>query len=287
MSDFLKKLQLWLRLKSKSVGYLFMKAPEPEKWVFILGCYNSGTTLLHKLLAAHPDIGSMPNEGQFYTNQLPGGAKFNLPRLWAMKPELFYINESSEPDIDPQRLKKEWAWFYNDSRRKVLIEKTILNAARSRWLQKHFRNSHFVVIFRNGYAVAEGIHRKEQHTIETAATQWTVSNRILLDDLNHLQRKLVLKYEDLVKNPSLEMNKITDFLGLSPLNEKVFKEEFKIHKLQSGIRDMNRESIDRLTGDEVKAINMKAAAVLEQLNYAVLIPHGEHPAQQLNVRRED
>ncbi|MBK9319321.1 MAG: sulfotransferase [Bacteroidetes bacterium] len=50
-----------------------MKAPEPEKWVFILGCYNSGTTLLHKLLATHSDIGSMPNEGQFYSSQLPGG----------------------------------------------------------------------------------------------------------------------------------------------------------------------------------------------------------------------
>jgi hypothetical protein len=287
MSDFLKILKLWLRLKAKSFGYLFMKAPEPEKWVFILGCYNSGTTLLHKLLATHSDIGSMPNEGQFYSSQLPGGAKFNLPRLWALKPELFYINESSNPSIDLQRLKKEWAWFYNDPKKKVLIEKTILNSARSRWLQKNFRNSYFIVIFRNGYAVAEGIHRKENHAIDIAATQWAISNQILLKDLDYLKHKLIVKYEDLVKSPVGELSKITEFLNLNPLHEEVFKEEFKIHKFQSGIRDMNKESIGRLSVDEVEAINLKAANVLEQLNYVLLNPSDflkEHP---LNGHKAD
>lgn len=264
-----------------------MKVPEPEKWVFILGCYNSGTTLLHKLLAAHPDIGSMPNEGQFYTSQLPGGAKFNLPRLWALKPELFYINEFSNPPIKVQRLKKEWAWFYNDTRRKVLIEKTILNTARSRWLQKQFRNSYFIVLFRNGYAVSEGIHRKEQHTMEVAATQWAVSNRILLDDLEHLHHQLILKYEDLVANPSAELKRITDILNLSPLSEDVFTNEFNIHKVHSGIKNMNKESLDRLSAEDIEIINLKAADVLKRLNYPLLKPDDLLQAQRQNVRKED
>lgn len=269
MSDFLKKLKLWLRIKTRSFGYFLVKAPHPEKWVFILGCYNSGTTLLHKLLSAHPEIGSMPNEGQFYTNQLPGGARFNLPRLWALKPELFYINEDSNPPIDVLKLKKEWAWFYNFPSRKVLIEKTILNTARARWLQRHFPNSHFIVIFRNGYAVAEGIHRKEKHSLEIAARQWAVSNEILLNDLDYLEHKWVLRYEDLVSDPVKEMNLITDFLKLKNLDSNVFKGAFEIHKVQSGIRDMNKESLNRLTEGDFETINKEALPVLLKLNYQI------------------
>lgn len=272
MSDFATKLKLWMRIKTKSFAYRFMKVPDPEKWVFIIGCYNSGTTLLHKLLSAHPEIGSMPNEGQFYTDQLPGGAKFNLPRLWALKPDLFYIKETSKPPIDVRKLKRQWAWFYNDRSKKVLIEKTILNSARSRWLQKNFKNSYFIIIFRNGYAVAEGIHRKEKHEIGVAALQWSVSNEILLKDMEYLQKKHVLKYEELVADPVNSLKSITDFLGLSPLEESVFLKEFNIHKMQSGIKDMNVESINRLTEEEIEEINKTSKEVLSKLNYTIISP---------------
>ena len=38
-------------------GSWFGYMPTPEKWVFIVGCYNSGTTLLHDLLASHHNFG--------------------------------------------------------------------------------------------------------------------------------------------------------------------------------------------------------------------------------------
>ncbi len=263
-------MKLWLLLKSKSFGFHFMQEPRPEKWVFILGCYNSGTTLLHKLLAAHPDIGSMPNEGQFYTSQLPRGADVGLPRLWALMPEYFYLKEDSETNIDLNRLKREWAWFYNHPRKKVLIEKTIVNSARSRWLQRHFSDSYFIIIFRNGYAVSEGIHRKEGHGLDIAARQWAVSNEILLNDMDSLQNKYVLTYENLVRNPELEMAGITAFLGLKDIDKSVFEKEFSIHKLQSGIKDMNIDSLGRLNDNDIREINRCAKEVLVRLNYPLL-----------------
>jgi len=267
MKAFSAKLNLWLKLKLKSIGYLLMKEPKPEKWVFIVGCYNSGTTLLHQLLAAHPDIGSMPNEGQFYSNQLPRGANFNLPRLWALKPELFYLDENSKSTIDPLKLRREWAWFYNFPARKILIEKTILNAARTTWLQKNFPNAYFISLYRNGYAVAEGIHRKEKHSIQEAATQWAVSNELLLNDTPKLKNHITVHYEELVRNPKEIMARITSFLNCSLLSEEVFDTNFSIHKVESSIVDMNKSSMDRLTDEETKIIAEIISTVMKRLNY--------------------
>ncbi|MBK9637307.1 MAG: sulfotransferase [Bacteroidetes bacterium] len=270
MKEFSTKLKLWAKLKSKSIGHLFTPEPQPEKWVFIVGCYNSGTTLLHNLLASHPLIGSMPNEGQFYSNQLPRGADFDLPRLWALKPELFYLSENTPTSIDAKKLRKEWGYFYNHPKRKILIEKTILNTARTKWLQKNFPNAYFISLFRNGYAVSEGIFRKEKHSIEKSATQWGTSNEILLDDSPSLKNHLQLKYEDLVANPAATMKKVTDFLSVDELEEAVFKKNFQIHKVNAVIKDMNQESIARLNKVQIESINHITGKVLERLNYPLL-----------------
>lgn len=267
MHAFTNKLALWIRLKTKSFGYRFKAVPQPSQWVFIVGCYNSGTTLLHQLLAAHPEVGSMPNEGQFYTDQLPRGAQYGLPRLWAMRPEIFRLTESSTPPVNVGKMLREWAWFYNHPARPVLVEKTILNAARTLWLQKVIPNARFIAIFRNGYAVAEGIHRKEGHPLQTAATQWGVSNRILMDDLAHIHHKHLLRYEDLVADPVAELKKITDFLGLSPLSEAVFKSQFRVHKVESSITDMNKASLNRLTAAQKMEIEAEAGDMLKRLGY--------------------
>ena len=270
MKEFSTKLKLWAKLKSKSMGHLLTPEPHPAKWVFIVGCYNSGTTLLHNLLAAHPLIGSMPNEGQFYSSQLPRGAEFDLPRLWALKPELFYLDENSSTSIDAKKLRREWGYFYNHPKREIQIEKTILNAARTRWLQANFPNAYFISLFRNGYAVSEGIHRKEKHSIETAATQWSVSNEILLNDIPSLKNHLQLKYEDLVLNPVLTMKKVTDFLKIDDIDESIFRKSFQIHKVSAEIKDMNQESIARLNNVQIENFNQNAGKVMERLNYSLL-----------------
>ena len=270
MPDFFSRLNLYLRLRSRSFGFRLMRVPAPDKWVFIAGCYNSGTTLLHGLLAQHKQVGSMPNEGQFFTDQLMTGAKAGVRRLWALRPELFRMTENDETSIDPVRLKREWAFFYNDASKPVLIEKTIANAARTRWLQKHFPPAYFICIFRNGYAVAEGIHRKEKHPIETAIRQWKVSNDILLSDMEHLQNTLQISYEELVEDPAGVMKRVTDFLKLTSLPDEVFQKEFNIHNMTSLIRNMNDESIRKLTTEQIAIINEIAGDSLQKTGYPLL-----------------
>ncbi len=262
------KLSLYLKMKLMPLAWRFTTPPSPQKWVFIVGCYNSGTTLLHQLLSSHELIGSMPNEGQFFNDVLPFGRQFELPRLWALKPELFHLKETSE-GYDVDRLKRQWAWIYNDAHRPLLIEKTILHMARTRWLQQHFPNSYFIVLYRNGYAVAEGISRKEGHSLEKSIRQWTVSNEMLMDDLHYIKNKIALKYEDLTANPVEEVRKITEFLGISELPASVFEKEFTIHKSEGKISNRNEASLKKLGGEELRLINEIGGPMFEKLGYPI------------------
>jgi hypothetical protein len=240
--------------------------PKPEKWVFVVGCYNSGTTLLHDLLACHPKVGSMPSEGQFYTDQLLLPKSVGLPRLWAIEPERFYMDERSDRKVNIKRLKRQWGARYDDPTRLVLLEKSPTNAGRTRWLQKHFENAHFIGIIRNGYAVAEGIHRKAGHELRLAALQWLRSNQIMLQDFKHLQRAKLIRYEDLTEGPET-ITSVLEFIGLEPVELGTSSRSWRIHEQDAPIMNMNRHSFAALSADERQTIEGVGGALLQQFGY--------------------
>lgn len=246
----------------------FGPLPKPNKWVFIVGCYNSGTTLLHNLLSNHSHIGSMPDEGQFFTDQLLLPKSVGLPRLWAIEPELFRLGEKDGKNINVNRLKRQWGAHYNDLKKPVLIEKSPPNAARTHWIQANFENAYFIGIIRNGYAVAEGIRRKGGHRLEMAANQWVNANEIMLEDFDKLKRKKIIRYEDICDSPGKILGDLMVFLGLNA-TFLGFKEEqtWKIHEQESKILNMNSRSIEALSPADIKVINSVASEMLMRLGY--------------------
>lgn len=60
----------WMRNRFRNPDK-YREFANSRKWVFIMGCNNSGTSLLHYILGSHPDIASLPREGQFLTAVLP------------------------------------------------------------------------------------------------------------------------------------------------------------------------------------------------------------------------
>ena len=190
---FRRLLREYMGLLHREVRIALTPVPTPEKWVFVVGCYNSGTTLLAELLGRHSRISALPTEGHFITDQLVRDYDVGLPRMWVEREDLFRMTEASEgPDV--VRLKKEWGSRL-DLRKPILLEKSPPNGARTRWLQAHFENAYFIAIVRNGYAVAAGIRKKaephhiagERWPIEMAAYQWARSNEVLLEDAAHLR----------------------------------------------------------------------------------------------------
>lgn len=243
--------------------------PTPEKWVFIVGCYNSGTTLLHDILAGHNDIGSLPVEGQVCSNQFVSPKSLNLPRLWAAQADKFHIIEDDLPPKIATRLKRQWGHRFNYPKRSILLEKSITNAARIRWLNQQFDNAYFISIIRNGYAVAEGIHRKANHSLTLAARQWATSNKIMMTDLEKIPRKINISYEAFTQNPSATLNDIAQFMGIddSFTQKDVSSQTWNIHGVKNKIRNMNQASLDRLTVNDKRLIENEALDLLAEFNY--------------------
>jgi hypothetical protein len=245
----------------------FGPLPRPQRWLFLVGCYNSGTTLLHDLLATHPMIGSMPDEGQFFTDQLPIPRELGLRRLWALQPELFWLDENAGKDVDVDRLLRQWGAVFNDPARPVLMEKTPTNAARTRWLQARFAPAYFVGIVRDGRAVAEGIRRKTGHDLGSAARQWSRSNEIMLQDFDHLQHKRLVTYERLTAEPNAVVSELLEFLELPVLSEELGTREWNIHEQRSAVVNMNPRSLQALSPSDLETIHREAGALLRRFGY--------------------
>ena len=169
----------------------------------------------------------------------------------------------------------------NDNSRPILLEKSPQNGARTRWLQKHFDNSYFIGMIRNGYAVAEGISRKAKPEcqigkwpIHMSAKQWCLSNKVLQEDSEHLDKFMWVRYEDFTADPNQELCKILNFIGLNEHGNIGLEGQWSVHERREPIRNMNNESISRLSEIDINAINQVAGDCLTKFGYT-LLPDGK------------
>lgn len=271
----------WRKVIKEALGQIYRECkvtvspiPKNKQWIFIVGCYNSGTTLLSEILGAHPQISALPTEGQYLTDEFFSDHEIGLSRMWTARDDLYRLSEGSDgPDVI--RLKKEWAMRF-DLSKQVLLEKTPANMARMRWLQENFENSYFLGIVRNGYSVSEGIcrkakpvHRKEGWPIELAARQWAKSNEIMLEDAKYIKNFKLVTYEDLTDNPTNTVKSILDFLRLDA-KEIDISQKWAIHERNETIQNLNQVSIRSLNKEKIELINTAAMAMLKRFNYEVL-----------------
>jgi hypothetical protein len=272
---WLPLLDEFARRAHRELRVTLTRPASPDRWLFLVGCYNSGTTLIADVLGEHPQIAALPDEGQYLTDQLLLDYKIGLPRMWVGREDLFRMDETSTgPDV--QRMRKEWAMRL-PHKAPVVLEKTPANMARTRWLQANFPNAHFVGILRNPYAVIDGIRRKAdpQHLatgwpIEMCARQWARSNEVLAEDATHLDRFMWLRYEDFVNATAESIARVLEFVGLPQTMQLEQGQTRTVHERREPIRDMNAESIAGLAPDDVRAINSLIGRQVEVFGYSRL-----------------
>jgi len=243
------------------------------KWIFIIGCYNSGTTLLARILEQHPKIAGLPAEGHFLTNKLITPLSVDIPRLWTKKEDLFTIAADEKEDLAKAVL-KDWKKHITKVNAEFILEKSPPDIARLLWLQKNFPDACFIHIIRNGYAVALGIEKKianefshKQDVLRLAAYQWKRSAEIFRRDSEKLNKVLEVSYEELSENPVKTIKQITDFLVLSPLEESILNKSFKIRELNKVIENQNPERLKQMTLDEKRIISSTASNMLIYYGY--------------------
>lgn len=271
---------IWKKLLRQCLGEIHRElkitltpVPSPDKWVFIVGCYNSGTTLLSEVLANHNEIGYLPTEGHFLTDQFPSEYDIGISRMWMYREDLYRLTEKDTgPDVI--RIKKEWNMRMKERSKPVFLEKSPQNGARTRWLQEHFDNAYFIGVIRNGYAVSEGIsrkakpeHRMGKWPIETCAKQWCHSNKVLEEDAAHLDNFMWIRYEDFTEDPQSELNKVLKFIGVDQYEKFDPQQQWSIHERTENIKNMNNESISKLSNDDIHEINKVAGDCMTHFGY--------------------
>ena len=247
-----------------------------DYWLFLLGVSNSGTTILTRLLASHPELRVLPKEGQALTDALPTGDRAGTGRLWTERLDVFHLTEESDP-APALRARYDWAYHY-PRRPGVLVEKSPPNAVRSRWLQANFRPSRFLAIVRHPYAVCEGMRRRTRTPIEAAARQWAVANEVMLADSERLERVLLLTYEALTERPDETLERMRVFLDLdAPFDRSVAERPLRMVNVAGEPRPLenfNLKSLEQLTDEEIATIDGIAGPMMERLGYVPL----ERPA---------
>lgn len=243
---------------------------EQDRWVFVIGCYNSGTTLLRDLIARSKHCSGLPGEGVFLTSELVAPDELGWTRLWwKVENQIGELESSVNTDI----VKKDWGIGFN-RKSSVLVEKSVSNALRIRWLNTEFNHPKFVYIIRNGYAVSEGIRRRAgkgrfklpgglpEYPIEWCIRQWVRSSQVIEEQLFDIPPEQVLRltYEELCEDPNGMMRLLGNALLLEDLE----------YQDLAYIEDMNLRSIERLSPMDIRVINDVAADTLRAHGYPIL-----------------
>lgn len=247
-----------------------------KKYIFIVGCYNSGTTLLEDLLGEHGDISKLPTEGNVLTKGLTRPEDFGWPRLWYKCARDIVYKEGD--CIDAERIKNDWQ-VWHDRKKSFYLEKSIANSAKIEWLEKAFNSPYFIWIVRDGYCVSEGIRRRslssqlpnrykaDGYPIEMCAKQWLTSNLLIQEKVKSVKNVIEVSYEELMDDPSSTVSAILNWLPIQNKHTLFLKNEFEFHGKEASIQSMNQKSFKNLTQDDIGRINIVASEYLKEKNY--------------------
>jgi hypothetical protein len=218
-----------------------LPAVDEHRFVFLAGLHRSGTTLLARLLAAHPEVsgfsgtGVPADEGQHLQTVYPPASVYGGPGRFGFAPES-HLTESSPlvSEASAQTMFQEWSPHW-DLSRPVLLEKSPPNLLKTRFLQALYPGSAFVVIIRHPIPVSVPTAKwRGTRRYDRMFQHWLRCHALFEADREHLERVHVLTYEELVRDPDSVLRGIFEFLQLDPIppsepveagaNEKYFKQ---------------------------------------------------------------
>jgi len=175
--------------------------------IVVAGCGHSGTTLLVKLIGAHPVVYEVPGETKQFT--LAG----NVNKV-AHADENFARKCSRVRDKQRVGRKKD-RW----------VEKTAKNVAKIKLILLGIPTAKVVVIYRDGRDVVMSLmeraceeaglcNRTSLEGVAAGAQRWFQDNTAALSHLNN-HRVHFMQFEQLVRAPFLSLHNLCNFLQLS------------------------------------------------------------------------
>jgi hypothetical protein len=157
-----------------------------ENMIFIFGCGHSGTTILNKIISNHKNIHGLDYETGLFVR-----GKYKNKDLF----------DDTLKNLDEERKKFNKKW---------LCEKTPGHVYAINKIFELIKNPKIIIIVRDGRDVVSSLN-KRYNNFEMSLNRWINDN----SEWANSQYKYefhVLKYENLVENPKLEIKKICDYL---------------------------------------------------------------------------
>jgi hypothetical protein len=196
----------------------------PDRLLFVGGLHRSGTSLVHRCLASHPDVsafsgtGVSEDEGQHLQSVYPPDHRSGGAGLFAFGPGT-HLTERS-PLATPasrDRLLAEWGRHWRAGAA-VGVEKSPPNLIRARFLQALFPESAFVMVVRHPAAVACATQKGRRRLLSYGALvrHWVACHTTLAADAPHVRSLHVIRYERLVGDPDAVLAPVFAALGLAP-----------------------------------------------------------------------
>jgi hypothetical protein len=272
-------VRLWIRFRLWRVFGPILPAREPETWVFMGGCYNSGTTILREMIGAHPEVASLPREGVEMTDAFPDLEADGWVRMWVRNAEAADLS-SRDPVALARRAKRDWSpWWRRGA--SVFIEKSIIHGAWMPTLDTGFQNARFIGVIRNGYCVCEGIRRRarpvdtarktlrrDDYPIEEVGLQWNFANQVLMRDRTSVKNYQEVRYEEFAANPVQTIRAIFTFIGVDPdAVETIEDGQVQIGTRKFRIRNQNADSLGRLDAADKSALWSVIGPMMTELGY--------------------
>jgi hypothetical protein len=253
-----------------------------EKYLFIICMNNSGSTLLERVLKdcrnvvgflapGGPD--QQVNGQRFVTDLMPTPGKIAVRcrRIWSEQ-AAFLADESR---YNWPKIKHRWRreWMRNPKFRtanpRIFLEKSPANVLRATMLQTHFPNSTFVLMHRNPYAVAEGIRRRTDLSLERCVQHWIRCAQHQMANESALHRVTRFNYEDLSARPEYCREEILKLLP--EINDLDLQKEVSVQSIEGKVRrpiiNYNEQQIARLSADDLSEINRHLDRVPEIMRF--------------------
>ncbi len=95
---------------------------------------------------------------------------------------------------------------------------------------------------------------------------------MLQKDSSYLDHLLWVSYESLAESPKDVLNNIARFAGLEDFPTFNTDDALVVHERKQPIADLNNESIERLSAQDIATINRIAGPTLEKFGYEILNP---------------
>lgn len=220
--------------------------------IFLVGCPRSGTTLLQSLLAAHPQIVSVP-ETHFFKHISFKSRFWNLTlgklgmvsrrgrgRLKALLHNIGADEQQYLPKLGVFRFQYIRAFtqvldnFAKEQDKKIWIEKTPGHLRYIDCITNAIPNAKFIHILRRGEDVVASLYEATNQypeqwgralDLDECITNWNKSIQIS-QRYSHQPNHILVVYENLINNPRAVLEELCDFMGVE-FNESMLQD----HKL--------------------------------------------------------